>query len=296
MEAGERALLDTTVRNALIGAVDADAVLGELGWLDMLAAEPRDAIATVFRALGACDASATVLDDVIVSALGDEPRADLAVLLPPFGSWAEPGTTGLVSARAVEAAELLVGHTYVPMSTVKLTPIRGVDPDARLHTAATTTASMPHRAWGSAVALARHALGHQLVGASRAMLDLARAHAVERVQFGRPIGRFQAVRHRLAEALIAIEAAEAALDAAGDEPNATTASLAKALAGRAAHRTATHCQQVLGGIGFTTDHTFHRYLKRTMVLDGLFGSADAIAVDLGHQLIAAKRVPTLIEL
>ena len=43
---------------------------------------------------------------------------------------------------------------------------------------------------------------------------------------------------------------------------------------------------MLAGIGFTTDHPFHRFLKRTMVLDGLFGSADEIAVDLGRQLLA----------
>ena len=59
---------------------------------------------------------------------------------------------------------------------------------------------------------------------------------------------------------------------------------------------ATNCQQVLAGIGFTTDHPFHRYLKRTMVLDGLFGTADEIAVDLGRQLLATRRVPTLIDL
>ena len=84
--------------------------------------------------------------------------------------------------------------------------------------------------------------------------------------------------------------------AAGDEPNPLTAALAKATAGRTARTVAAHCQQVLAGIGFTTDHPFHRYLKRTMVLDGLFGSADEIAVDVGRQLLAARRVPTLIEL
>jgi alkylation response protein AidB-like acyl-CoA dehydrogenase len=57
-----------------------------------------------------------------------------------------------------------------------------------------------------------------------------------------------------------------------------------------------HCQQVLAGIGFTTDHSFHRYLKRTMVLEGIFGSADRIVADVGRQLLAARRVPTLIEL
>ena len=79
------------------------------------------------------------------------------------------------------------------------------------------------------------------------MLDLARAHALERVQFGRPIARFQAVRHRLADALVAVEALDAALGAAWDEPNPMTAALAKAIAGRTARTVATHCQQVLAG-------------------------------------------------
>ena len=119
---------------------------------------------------------------------------------------------------------------------------------------------------------------------------------VERVQFGRPIARFQAVRHRLADALVAVEALEAALGAAWDEPNPMTAALAKAIAGRTARTVATHSQQVLAGIGFTTDHAFHRYFKRTMVLEGLFGRADDIVTDIGRELIATRAVPTLIEL
>jgi alkylation response protein AidB-like acyl-CoA dehydrogenase len=128
------------------------------------------------------------------------------------------------------------------------------------------------------------------------MLDLACAHARDRVQFGRPIARFQAVRHRLADALVAIESLDAALDAAWDEPNDMTAALAKAIAGRAAKTVAAQCQQVLAGIGFTTDHPFHRYLKRTLVLEGLLGTSDDIVTALGHELIGQRYVPTLIEL
>jgi alkylation response protein AidB-like acyl-CoA dehydrogenase len=128
------------------------------------------------------------------------------------------------------------------------------------------------------------------------MLDLARTHALEREQFGRPIARFQAVRHRLADALVAVESLEATLVAAREEPNPETAALAKAMAGRAARTVSAHCQQVLAGVGFTTDHEFHHFLKRTMVLEGLFGSADAILLDVGRSLLAARRVPTLIEL
>ena len=57
----------------------------------MLAAEPADAIEIVFGALGATNGAATALDDVVVSALGTQPRADLAVLLPRFAAWDPPG-------------------------------------------------------------------------------------------------------------------------------------------------------------------------------------------------------------
>ena len=179
--------------------------------------------------------------------------------------------------------------------------VDGIDPDAGFHSvrvegAAAGATPLDAAAWESAVAFGRRAVAHQIAGASRAMLGLACAHAMERVQFGRPIARFQAVRHRLADALVAVEALEASLSAAGDEPNADTAALAKAMAGRTARTVAAHCQQVLAGIGFTTDHPFHRFLKRTMALEGLFGSADDIVVDLGRQLLAARSVPTLIEL
>ena len=116
------------------------------------------------------------------------------------------------------------------------------------------------------------------------------------MQFGRPIASFQAVRHRLADALVAVEALDATLDAAADEPDRVTAALAKATAGRTARTVAAHCQQVLAGIGFTTDHPFHRFLKRTMVLEGLFGSADDDRRRPRPPAADARRVPTLIEL
>ncbi len=59
---------------------------------------------------------------------------------------------------------------------------------------------------------------------------------------------------------------------------------------------ARHSQQVLAGVGFTMEHPFHRFLKRTMVLEGLFGSADEIVLDVGRRLLATRQVPTLIEL
>jgi alkylation response protein AidB-like acyl-CoA dehydrogenase len=150
--------------------------------------------------------------------------------------------------------------------------------------------------WPTAVAAAQRALAHELVGASAMMLDLARAHALDRIQFGVPIASFQAVRHRLAETYVAIEAARAALDAAWAEGGPFHAEVAKAVAGRAAKVAAVHCQQVLAGIGFTLEHPLHRYVRRVRVLDGLFGDHRSITQRLGAELLETRRLPAILPL
>jgi len=309
MDAAERELLAATVHAALADADGrADDVLADLGWLDILAAEPDDAIAVVFGALGRTGRSASALDDVLAAALGRAPSAGLAVVLPAYEHSDPPARRGLATARVEDATELCVvtrdatttGVTVVAMPAVSVTPIHGIDPELGLHRVEIDADAPPEKIaadrWDDAVAQGRRALAHQIAGACHAMLDLARTHAVERVQFGRPIARFQAMRHRLAEALVAVDALEATLAVAADEPNPMTAALAKATAGRTARTVARQCQQVLAGIGFTTDHPFHRFYKRTVALEGLFGSAETIELDLGRELLAVRHVPTLIEL
>lgn len=317
-----RETMARTVRAALAGgdglAGGVDAALAALGWRAMLDEAPDDAVAIVFRELGAANAASSALDDVLASALGVDPRADLAVVLPPFAAWDAPGRLdakgavsahGLATARIACAAEVLVvcaaasepQAALVPASAVASDEIRGIDPAfglsaVRVQGRASRVTSLDPAAWTSAVALGRRALGYEIAGACRAMLDLAREHALVRTQFGRPVARFQAVRHRLAETLVAIEALEAALAVAHDEPCAATAELAKAIAGRASGVVVKHCQQVLAGIGFTTEHPFHRDVKRVLLLDGLLGSADRIVLDVGRRLLAERRVQTLIEL
>jgi hypothetical protein len=144
--------------------------------------------------------------------------------------------------------------------------------------------------------VARLAVAHELVGAGRAMLDLAREHAVERVQFGKPIASFQAVRHRLAETFVYLEAADALLEDAWDDGGADYAAMAKAFAGRGARVAAKHCQQVLAGIGFTTEHPFHRYLLRTIELDQLMGSSKTLTRELGRRLLERRQLPSPVPL
>jgi hypothetical protein len=153
------------------------------------------------------------------------------------------------------------------------------------------------RRWHAVAAAGRRALGYQIVGAVSQMIELAVGHARERVQFGRPVGSFQAVRHRLADAFVAREGAAAALELAWEADDEWLAGLlAKSLAGRAARIAATQCQQVLAGLGFTAEHPFHRYLARTMVLDRVLGSAAELPAEIGARLAAAGAIPRLAEL
>ena len=185
------------------------------------------------------------------------------------------------------------------VKTVDLTrrPVHGMDPDFGLvevtgiATAIAPMASIGPDRWSTAVTAAHLAVGHELVGASAAMLELARVHALGRVQFDRPISAFQAVRHRLADALVAQESARALLDAAWQDGSGASAAMARALSGRSARTVARHCQQVLGGMGFTTEHPLHRYVRRVLVLDELFGSAQSLTAALGRDVLTGRRSP-----
>ncbi len=176
--------------------------------------------------------------------------------------------------------------------------MHGIDPDLGLvevHGEVTIADASPVD-WSAGVQLAQLALAHELVGVSHRALALAREHALERVQFGQPIAKFQAVRHRLAETLVAIETAVAVLDAAWIEPSPVAAAMAKATAGRSARVVAKHCQQVLAGIGFTDEHDLHRFLRRIWSLEQLFGSSATLTKQLGHDLLATRQLPPLLPL
>jgi hypothetical protein len=192
----------------------------------------------------------------------------------------------------------VVGGVVVGAGELETRAVHGLDPDLGLvevhgELAPGDAASVD---WAGGVRVAQLALAHELVGVSRRALAMAREHALERIQFDQPIAKFQAVRHRLAETLVAIETAVATLDAAWLDPSPVTAAMAKASAGRGARVAAKHCQQVLAGIGFTTEHDLHRYLRRLWVLDQLFGSSAVLTKALGTDLLASRALPPLLPL
>ncbi|HET6952099.1 MAG TPA: acyl-CoA dehydrogenase family protein [Acidimicrobiales bacterium] len=127
-----------------------------------------------------------------------------------------------------------------------------------------------------------------LVGGAQGVLDVARAYALEREQFGVPIGSFQAIKHILADMYVRVEMARAATYAAaaiaagkGDGDPDLAARTAKHLAGEAAVLNARAGIQVLGGMGFTWDMLPHYFLKRAFVLDLAFGTESEHAARLG---------------
>jgi len=260
----ELALLTDSIRTAMstYSGARLDSALAELGWLDMLDEIPYTAVPLVFRLLGETGAHAPVLNDVVLRAAGRSAKGTVPL---PYagGSW-------VVWERTDQSSSAL-------------------DEETPIHPVAEGDVLPP-----AALAGGRRALGWWLVGSSRAMLSLARQHALDRVQFGRPIASFQAIRHRLAETLVWIEGAEATLDAATDD--ALACLLAKAAAGQAAFTAARHCQQVLGGIGFTAEHQLHRHVKRALVLDGLLGSSQELTREAGAILRDNGFAPRLAQL
>jgi alkylation response protein AidB-like acyl-CoA dehydrogenase len=96
--------------------------------------------------------------------------------------------------------------------------------------------------------------------------------------------------------LVAVETAVAVVDAAWLDPSAVTAAMAKATAGRSARVVAKHSQQVLAGIGFTTEHDLHRFLRRIWMLDQLLGSSAVLTKQLGQDLLATRTLPPLLPL
>jgi alkylation response protein AidB-like acyl-CoA dehydrogenase len=108
------------------------------------------------------------------------------------------------------------------------------------------------------------AVAAECVGAAQRVLELVVEHLLVRTQFGRPLGSFQALRHRVADLTVTLEAARSTTWYAASEPDdfAVVAPLARATASEAFVTIAGEAIQLLGGIGFTWEHDAHLYFKR----------------------------------
>jgi acyl-CoA dehydrogenase len=124
----------------------------------------------------------------------------------------------------------------------------------------------------------------QLAGAAARARDITIAYAAERRQFGQAINRFQAVQQELAEMAGESAAADAGVEQALADPTAAHISAAKVVAGRAASRVASIAHQVHGAIGFTHEHSLHRYTTRIWQWRDQDGTEAQHAVSLGSEL------------
>ncbi len=204
----------------------------------------------------------------------------------------EPGTEG---DRGVVAL-------VVPRDAVRVTPSRAFDPtrglatvdlggarvedDRRLGEPGPATAAALRRA----VEEATVSLAVEIVGTCQTILDVTLDYAKQREQFGVPIGSFQAIKHKFADMLIALERARAtayfaALCQAEDDPGrALATSTAKVAAGDCQQRMAKEGIQIHGGIGYTWEHDMHLYVRRVKTDAQLLGTADEHRVRIAQLL------------
>ncbi|PAY24303.1 acyl-CoA dehydrogenase [Dietzia natronolimnaea] len=145
------------------------------------------------------------------------------------------------------------------------------------------------------------ALAAEQVGLARRCLEMAVEYAGARQQFGRTIGSFQGIKHKLVDLLVAIELAEVTvLEASGgaerscDEASAAEladrAAAARVLASRAAMTAAEEAIQVHGGIGFTWEHPLHHYFRRAKADQLLFGDEYPYVQSVGESLVLGREV------
>jgi alkylation response protein AidB-like acyl-CoA dehydrogenase len=141
------------------------------------------------------------------------------------------------------------------------------------------------------VALVCAALAAEQVGGAQKVLDMGTDYAKSRLQFGRPIGSFQGIKHKLAEMLVSVEMAKSAaynalFGYAANEPDfVESAALAKAYCSEAYFRATADNIQIHGGMGFTWEAAPHLYFKRAKASELLFGDAahhrEALAKHVG---------------
>jgi len=211
----------------------------------------------------------TTADDIAVIARGED----------GVGVFVVPGTAVKATARDVIdptfiVTDLTLDSVVVPDSAVLATPgTPGVEEQIE-------------RAWQEATV----AVALSTIGACRKIFEDTLQYAKDRVQYDKPIGSFQAIKHRLANMYLSLERATAlsyyaALTIAEDDPRrAEAAALAKAAAGDCQRLLTTDGLQLHGGIGYTWEHDLHFWLKRAKTGEYLLGTATTHRAHLAQLL------------
>jgi len=153
------------------------------------------------------------------------------------------------------------GTTLTRWTTFTAQRVEPMDPTRRLARVeagdTTTIGDDPGLADTAAILLAA-----EQIGAAARCLDLTVEYTKARVQFGRPIGSFQALKHRMADLYVAVQSARAVVNDAIAEPSSTSAALARVAASEAFSKVAAEAVQMHGGIAITWEHDIQLYFKR----------------------------------
>ena len=216
----------------------------------------------------------------------------LAALAPEHPLLADPTAILAVApainpvvAAADQAAAILIerdGHAWLaPRDAVTLVPAPTIDPLRRVFRIswdASAAEDLGPADWGLAYDRAALFAAAQGLGMAQRSVDLAVAYAKDRTQFGKPIGSYQAVKHHLASAQVAIEFARPVVLAAAagigaqDVYSRARVSHAKIVALEAADLAARSAIQVHGGMGYSWEVDVHLFLKRTLALTNAWGT------------------------
>lgn len=298
-ELGDAELIRASVRHVLDGngPDTIRAALADAGWAELVDTDPATALTVLAEEAGRSRSPAPVAEAAVVWACGAPLGPAVAVVADGL---AYGGAELAEHLLAIDAASV----RSVERTAIELAPAGGFDPEFGL------LAAVPPAAGGeqlgdatlasAALAAGRRALASQMCGAVEQMLADTIAYVTARRQYGRPIGSFQTVKHRLADVKVALAATQAGVRAAwelvGTEHEATAAIAAKCLAGRAQQLASTHCFQVHGGIAFTVEHGFQQWVRRGLLLDHWLGGHEQLTRQLGADLIARGAVPRVPDL
>ena len=270
---------------------DDDETLGQLaaGGCTAALVVPFSASATSFRPTVRADDDGK-LQGRVTSVVG---ALDADVLLVPVST--DAGVElHRVDANTVEASGTGVG--VEPVVSLDMTrQVADIDFTGARSTQV-TAAESGDAAVRDALELGAALLASEQLGVAQWCLDHTVSYLLDRKQFGRPVGGFQAIKHRLADLYVMVESAHAAAryaaaTAADDDPDRRlAASVAQAYCSEVAVKAAEECVQLHGGIGMTWEHPAHLYLKRAKADQIAFGSAGAHRLRLG-ELVGLPVIP-----
>jgi alkylation response protein AidB-like acyl-CoA dehydrogenase len=267
------------------------AELAELGWLGVSVAEEDGGVGLGFVE------EAILLEELGYALYPGPYLATVGFALAALG----PEDRAAVAAGKAKWSVEVAGLTPWLGSVDKVVDMDGLAQDARGEELPTVDPSRPvgrlERTNGTPlpgprdIPRARTAMAAEAVGIAQRVLELGIEHASTRLQFGKPIGVYQAVSHQLANTYADVELARSLVYwaawcvAEDDEQAPIAAGAAKAFAAEAAVAACERSIQVHGGTGFTWEHPLHRFYKRALWLEGLGSRPSELRGEIADDLL-----------